>query len=113
MARVSWTVALVAAFAFSAIASAQTAPASSSAQPVPVAAPAAAVPAAITAPAAATAPPIDLAQVFAAPAPAVSTVPEPKLASCTLFQCRQGCQQPGCFSVCIDLSTCECDVICN
>lgn len=110
MTRVSWTVALVAAFAFSAVASAQTAPASS-AQPVTVAAPAAAVQPAATAPA--TAPTIDLAQIFAAPTTAISTMPEPKLASCTLFQCRQGCHVQGCFSVCVDLTTCECDVICN
>jgi len=114
MAKVSWTVALVAAFAFSAVASAQAAPAPPSAQPVTVAAPAAAVPAAITAPASETAPTIDLAQIFAAPStPALSTMPEPKLATCTLMQCKAPCRQPGCFAECLDITTCTCDTICN
>jgi hypothetical protein len=114
MAKVSWTVAFVAALAFSAVASAQTPPAPSSAQPVAVAAPAAAVPAAITSTGAETAPAIDLARIFAAPsAPAISTMPEPKLATCTLFQCKEPCRQPGCFAECLDITTCTCDSICN
>jgi len=110
MAKVSWTVALVVALACSAVASAQTPPATSSAQPVAVAAPAAAVPTAATE----TASPIDLARIFAAPnAPAISTMPEPKLASCTLLECKAPCRVPGCFAECLDITTCTCDTICN
>ncbi len=104
MAKVSWTVAFVAALAFSAAAAAQTPPATSSAQPVAVAAPTGAE----------TAPAIDLARIFAAPnAPAISTMPEPKLASCTLFECKAPCRVPGCFAECLDITTCTCDTICN
>ena len=38
-----------------------------------------------------------------------TTCPPP---TCTMFQCRQGCSTPGCFAYCVDLETCECDVIC-
>lgn len=32
---------------------------------------------------------------------------------CTLFQCRQGCNCPGCFRSCVDLATCTCECICQ
>ena len=32
--------------------------------------------------------------------------------SCTLFECRSQCSEPGCFSFCVDETTCTCDVIC-
>ncbi|HEX3525884.1 MAG TPA: hypothetical protein VH988_02355 [Thermoanaerobaculia bacterium] len=114
MAKVSWTVALVVTLACSAVASAQTPPVTSSAQQVSVAAPSAAVPAAITSTGAEATPAIDLARIFAAPkAPAISTMPEPKLASCTLLECKAPCRVPGCFAECLDITTCTCDTICN
>lgn len=114
MAKVSWTLALVVALACSAVASAQTPPAPPSAQPTSVAAPAAAVPAALPSTAAEATPVIDLARIFAAPStPAISTMPEPKLASCTLMQCKAPCRVPGCFAECLDLTTCTCDTICQ
>lgn len=32
---------------------------------------------------------------------------------CTLFQCRQPCKVPGCFSQCVDLENCICETICQ
>ncbi len=31
---------------------------------------------------------------------------------CTIFECRSGCREPGCISVCVDTETCECETIC-
>lgn len=37
----------------------------------------------------------------------------PSGGGCTLMQCRQGCNCPGCFKTCVDIETCTCDCICN
>lgn len=75
---------------------------------------AAAVAALFAAPApAAVAPAAGLSTVLAAPATGgISTTPQPRFDSCTVQQCRMGCHVFGCTSVCTDLSTCSCDVIC-
>lgn len=33
--------------------------------------------------------------------------------NCTNFECKQGCQQPGCVAVCVDRCNCECETICQ
>lgn len=115
MTRASWILALIMVLSLCGVASAQTSPVAPAAQPVTVAAPAVVLPAATTSGAAgAAAPSVDLSQIFAAPSTTgISTVPEPKFASCTLAQCRHKCQMLGCFSDCIDLATCTCEAICG
>lgn len=109
MTRSSLILAFVALFCLCGAASAQTTPpATTSAAPVTVAEPVTTVAPAIEGPA------IDLAQIFAAPSSGGMTkMPAPTWTSCTLAQCKAPCHQPGCFAVCIDTETCECDVICH
>lgn len=102
MRRVSWLAVLVVTMALTGIVSADQPPAAPSLEEAVAVAPTAPTP--VTQEALA----VNLAQIFAAPGE-----PEKKWNACTLSQCRQGCAQPGCVSVCINLQTCECDVICH
>ena len=107
MKRVSWLTVLVFAMALTGITGIASADQLPAAPPLEEAAVAPVAPTAstlITQEALA----VNLAQIFEAPGE-----PEKKWSACTPSQCRQGCAQPGCVSVCINLQTCECDVICH
>src|SRR4051794_27763350 len=101
MTRALWVLAVVVLFALGGSASAQTQPAT---PPATVGAPVAA----------GQVPALDLDQFFASLSPeGISTMPTPRLTSCTLVQCRARCKIPGCFSDCIDLESCTCEAICG
>ncbi len=109
MKRAFWLASFVVAVALVGIASADSPPAAPVEEAIVAPAPPAA-PATV----AEEAPAVDLVQIFGLPGETMNPAgPEKKWSACTLFQCRQGCGQPGCFSYCIDTQTCECGVICN
>ena len=101
MTRTAWLVVFVAVMiGLGGMASAQTIPAAPSPQIATVAAPAA--------------PAFDLSQIFSAPETGgISTMPAPTFTSCTLSECKNPCRQPGCFATCVNLSTCQCETICQ